>query len=581
MHDFVYNQLKARTNDLELACRRALNPAYDPSSESTDDDLKLRVAFVGQYNAGKSSLVKMLTGIDDIAIGSNVTTDKSKEYDYKGLHIVDTPGIRASYSVAHDEEAFRAIAKADLLVFVITNELFDDVLASEFKKLCFEHRREKEMLLVVNKSQSDAGSKQTKLDAIAPVLEPLIPESFPIVFTDVASYFEAMDEDDATERAELLELSNRDGLVAAIDDFAADCGLYARLTTPLQGIQQDLQTALEKMQQTSPIEDGAISLMKQVKRVLQDSRRNFERSSLAIVDGAHSKIVREGAALASLVGRSSDEFDRTQASASAVCNRAGDEAFAAIDDQLRSDFKDLEDSLSALAKAPMAKQVMESLGVVDPVSGVSPNGCAPTVRNPGDEKPFNLKLGKGVTEHAQKGLSLLAKSAVGKSAKEGLSGVSGSVLHNSVKKVGELIGYKFKAWEAVKIADKLGKGAKFLGPVMAAAGVGMQVYSDYQESNNEVKQTAARREIRKEFGEYAEETKTHLLSALRALLETGYDTHILAVEKELNAILQMDMGLSREKQILVDHMNQVTDLLQEVQGKSPWGSARGASSVAS
>lgn len=567
MQDFLYNQLKAKAAELEKACRLQVDPNYVCKNS---EESKLRIAFVGQYNAGKSSLVKMLTGIESISIGANVTTDRSRDYNYKGLHIVDTPGIRAGYSVAHDEAAFAAIAKADLLVFVITNELFDEVLKVEFKRLCFELHREKEILLVINKSQNDAGTNQTKLDGIASVLQPLIPESFPIIFTDAASYFEALDEDDEGEKRELLELSNRSGLMAAIDNFAAERGLYARLTTPLQGALEDLQTALEKLQPTNPLEGGAISLMRQVKRLLLESRRSFEKSAAAIIDTTHSKIIREGSALASLVGGSADDFERTQTSAAATCKRAGDDAVTAISDQLQADLKDLEENLEVLANSPMAKRVMEALGVVDSGNYTSMKDSGLTSHNPANDKPFDAAFGKSITENAQKGLALIAKSAVGKSAKEGLKGVSGSALHETVKKVGELVGYKFKAWEAVKIADYIGKGAKFLGPVMAIAGIGMQFYSDRQEVNAEGKMVEARREIRRGFLDYAEATNSNLRSAVTEYLKTGYDFHIDSVEVELNAILQRDASQSLEKQGLVDCMNSVTDFLHEVREKTPW-----------
>lgn len=571
MHDFVYNELKARANDLELACRIAIDPSHKAASTDGVEDSTLRIAFVGQYNAGKSSLVKMLTGIEDIAIGSNVTTERSKEYTFKGLRIVDTPGIQAGYCVSHDEEALRAISKADLLVFVITNELFDELLKAEFRKLCFEHHREKEILLVINKAQNDPGTEQTKLDSIAPVLHPLIPESLPIVFTDASSYFDALDEDNVDDRDELLKLSNRDGLIAAVDAFAAQRGLYARLTTPLQGAMDDLLAALEKMQPSSPLEGGAIALMKQVKRLLLDSRRAFEKNALSIVDKAHTKIVREGSGLASLVGGSTDAFDRTQASAIAECRLAADNAVTEIQDQLQTDLRDLEENLDALAKSPMAKRVMEAIGVVDVSSDARADAKGPASHNPDGDQPFDAKFGKSLTEHAKNGLALIAKSAVGNSAKEGLKGVSGSTLHGAVKKVGELIGYKFKAWEAVKIADYIGKGAKFLGPVMAIAGVGMQIYADRQESVAETKMTAARRTIRSSFQECADATKLQLLSALGEYLRTGYDAHIESVDEELKAFLQKDADQSIERQALVDQMNRLTDFLQEIREKSPWG----------
>lgn len=64
---------------------------------------------------------------------------------------------------------------------------------------------------------------------------------------------------------------------------------------------------------------------------------------------------------------------------------------------------------------------MESFGVVEPEGEMSPNRSSPTAHNPGDEKPFNLKFGKDITEHTPKGLSFLARSA----ATEHTCGVSG------------------------------------------------------------------------------------------------------------------------------------------------------------
>jgi len=97
-----------------------------------DENSKISVVLVGQYNAGKSSLLKMLTGNNDIAIGGKILTDKATSYDWNGIEIVDTPGIETNMNKDHDEITARAIAKADLLIFVITNELFEVIWVQNF-----------------------------------------------------------------------------------------------------------------------------------------------------------------------------------------------------------------------------------------------------------------------------------------------------------------------------------------------------------------------------------------------------------------------------------------------------------------
>ena len=89
---------------------------------------KIRLVFAGQYSAGKSTIISMLTGRDDIEIGAAITTQDARVFDWNGIEITDTPGIHTKLRHDHDEITYEAIAAADLLVFVITNELFDSYI---------------------------------------------------------------------------------------------------------------------------------------------------------------------------------------------------------------------------------------------------------------------------------------------------------------------------------------------------------------------------------------------------------------------------------------------------------------------
>ncbi len=87
-----------------------------------------RLVATGEYNAGKSSLLKALTGAE-IPIHSDVTTSAVHEYPWHHVLLVDTPGVKAGEAL-HDERAEEALRKADLVIFVITVDLFDDATAA-------------------------------------------------------------------------------------------------------------------------------------------------------------------------------------------------------------------------------------------------------------------------------------------------------------------------------------------------------------------------------------------------------------------------------------------------------------------
>ena len=149
----------------------------------------IKIVLVGQYSAGKSSIIKMLTGEDDIRIAADIATDKATSYQWKGVEITDTPGIDTRLRPEHDEISKRAIQEADMLLFVITNELFDENIAKDFKELAFTQNRKNAMLLVVNKMEraNDGNSPEQQeiiKQDVARVTAPCTPDDFHIGFIE-------------------------------------------------------------------------------------------------------------------------------------------------------------------------------------------------------------------------------------------------------------------------------------------------------------------------------------------------------------------------------------------------------------
>ena len=164
-----------------------------------DEENTIRLVFAGQYSAGKSSILKMLTGKEDIEIGAKITTQQATKYEWNGISIIDTPGIHTELRKDHDEISYNAIANADMLVFVITNELFDSYLAEHFRKLAIERDKAGEMILVVNKMQRSSKGNTKEQQAVIEedlkkVLEPYTPEQLNLCFLDAESYLDSLKE---------------------------------------------------------------------------------------------------------------------------------------------------------------------------------------------------------------------------------------------------------------------------------------------------------------------------------------------------------------------------------------------------
>ena len=129
----------------------------------------------------------MLTGRKDISIGADITTQKAHVYDWNGIEVIDTPGIHTQLRPDHDEISYKAIASADMLVFVITNELFDSYMANHFRKLAIDKDKAGEMILVVNKMERAAEGNTIEQQNIIredlkKVLFPYTPEQLNLSF---------------------------------------------------------------------------------------------------------------------------------------------------------------------------------------------------------------------------------------------------------------------------------------------------------------------------------------------------------------------------------------------------------------
>ena len=116
-----FDRLLSQDQDEKLL---AIKQQLHQHLEAYKKDGVLTVAFIGQYSAGKSTIISALTGNRDIKIDADIATDKTTSYDWNGIKIIDTPGLFTDRQ-DHDAITYEAIDQSDLLVFCLTYMLFD------------------------------------------------------------------------------------------------------------------------------------------------------------------------------------------------------------------------------------------------------------------------------------------------------------------------------------------------------------------------------------------------------------------------------------------------------------------------
>ena len=512
---------------------------------STGSSSPLTIAFIGQYNAGKSTIIKALTDRKDIKIDDDVCTDKVTAYDWEGIKILDTPGIYAGYP-DHDEKTYSVMDKADLLVFVISSSLFDNIIGEHFREICFTRDKAAETMLVVNRMTDYPGSPQVKLPIIQDVLSPKKPEDFYVTFIDALSYIDAADEESEDGRRELLTISNFESFVKALNCFVRAKDLMGRLTTPLFQIRSLAQQAAAFLDVDTPEEKVAIQLLTRKQSVILSSRARLTGSINALIRKTSSRVIALGDELAEMIEPGLKDEDINEKDHST--QQEAEELFASlqreIDSEVKAEISQLqqeveiieEGSLNQLLRNQFSKlradEQHEDTGGGS--SKIQPESMDFKLNNWPERFASVMRVSNNIGKLVSVNIAVLTSGPLSQTAKIGSIAASrGSQAHKAVLTVGKFFNVKFKPWGAVKIAAKLGKAGRVIGtaaPVLAAAG---QIAEDVQKKKNESECRKMRKIVRQEYRQRVHDAETSLSDMFEKLILSSYEKELTTVDEYL------------------------------------------------
>lgn len=518
-------ELVKKTYDLlDRTGNENIKEALNKELSELKERIELKIAFVGQYSSGKSTIISALTGNRDIKIDANVATDVVSEYKWNNIVLMDTPGILAGKVEQHDQRTKDALKECDLIVYVLTSQLFDDVIFENFIDLAYTQKLNDKMLIAINKMSMEAGDfdtlRQNYLNSIHSIFKERGYEfNFEVVFIDAADYIEGCTEQDD----DFIQLSNFNSFISTLNSFVADKGLIKKqFDTPVRVLKGHVaDIAVSQVDPNLKIQAEHFSSR------IRKSMRDMERSLALKLNQFESDSISDSMNVSSKIGEISEaELKNEVNGLSRQIEDRTTELLTDIEEMVNQNYSDLMSEMENFGSR-------ESLLLFEKNLDARINSPSISL-----EERKNLEKQKTFLNYLSEGGAKIAQMSGVNSLNGGISQAAGSQTHTMIYNVGKFFGHKFKPWEAVKTASTLGKVAKFGIPVVTTlASIGLDFYTKNKEEKRAKEIVVAKNQLNADL--------RSKIKSIRCEIEKNFNLSVITNYKDkLEEVDRMKMEIS-------------------------------------
>ena len=555
-----------------------------------DDSGKIKLVFVGQYSAGKSSIIKMLTG-EDVAIGAAITTQDSTPYEWNGLEIVDTPGIHTEIRPDHDEITYEQINHAALLIFVITNEGFSQRMGDHFRTLAIDQKRAANMVLVVNKMDRTAlgnvpEQQQVIYEDLKKVTTPHDPKELYVSFVDTASYFKAMQETDERRKNRRLERSGHDIFVANLNRFVAQKGVLQKINLPLNTIAAEIRNASGGPSSKEKADIAAyVETVRYGKKILLDSKRECLEDIDGIIANFKTEMSRHGRETADRLSFTKDaqaDDENKLSDAQERAKRSAEDCAQKISDRIKKFSEQSDENLQTYESSTFVQQVQANL-----LSNLNVQGADGLAQGLGAAVGTGGAVaGAAIAQHGAQFAAQYAQTAVtplGRAAAFAASkGVGNALAAQGIPqpiagflggRAGNLLTtlpiFRESPTMLNKIASFFTKNAGGIGKALGILGAVWTIYSIVngaeEARKREAEQQKARNKIISGFNDLAEDIGRDFLNNARTFMTQNVEPIISSFDEKIKAVEAVKANEKIKSEKLSELLKQTENLIADIQ----------------
>jgi signal recognition particle receptor subunit beta len=528
-----------------------------------NDHERPQLVLTGHYNSGKSTLVKALTDeAAQVVIDSAVATNKVQTFDWDGLvDLVDTPGVQAGLP-EHDQLAEQALLTADLVLFAVSVDLFDDGSVEHLRHITEDLRKAPQLLVVMTKSRTLHAAEGIREAAVREALGTFA-DQVPWVECDAKTYLDGRHEGDPIRAARRIEASRMAEVRDLINRIARERGDLARYRVPLQQVALVAGEALAALAAERD-EEAVLTVLARQRSALTNRRGLLDSAFERLATEFRAACIRATEELAdaaeSIEGSVNPEWAKLEAASEALnveLSAANQRFIAGVHAVLSSQLADFTSEVREIEASPYAHQLRTLEVEGDVEAHIIPVDTG-FVRGPGHTQRQVPVWGPRAAEH----LKNFHKSW---GAGEGVKQAAGSSGHQIVYKVGKLAGWKFEPWQAVRWANNIGKFARAGAFILPVALEAYAVVSDERQEVKVAKEKLRRRNAligrvlaqcddisRSALAQVRAELDVEFSAALREIDEVNQSVRDSQV---LRSDLSRDIGVIQiEAQLMLDRL---------------------------
>ena len=492
--------------------------------EEIENQKLLTVALIGQYSAGKSTIISALTGNKSIKIDADIATDKTTDYEWNNVLLTDTPGLWTDRK-DHDDITYKKIKESDLLIYCLTSDLFDDIILENFKKIAFEEKQKNKMMVVVNKMSMESGEYSELVGnykkSLNDSLEPYKIDEFPLCFIDAADYIEGVDENEN----ELKELSHFNDFVKLINIFIKEKGIWAKFSTPIYRTISFIDNSILSI--TSKDNKEFLILINRIEKEVRFKKQLAYNRVAPLIMELSSTIISYSNDITSKIGVESIDFDSMQKEIDIKIKKDIEETQIKIQEVLNEINEELNNTIKELFDSDLGKYVLDSINNSKlNINNVSLIDFTEIMSNFSSISNITGKVAGSVKNFIganNAGLILKAKDLA-----------SGNQAVEIVKNIGHFFGVKFQPWGAINIVKNIGNVANFLGPILSIFAIGMEFANFVKDEENAKKLSRAKQDCYNEFSKISRDIEKQFNNQLESYIKEVFDK-ILEQIKNLRA----------------------------------------------
>ena len=439
---------------------------------------------------------------------------------------MDTPGILAGKTEAHDISTKEALSNCDLIFYVLTSQLFDDIVFNNFIDLAYNQHFADKMFIIINKMGMESGNYDDLVRNYTTSLANMFTErgyklsDFPIAFIDAYDYIEGIEENDE----EFVQVSHFEQFIDMLNSFVSRKGVIKKqFDTPIRLLQ-----SYAKNIAVSAIDTTLAEFYRQFEQRLLKSQRELKQEVENILYSYDSNSMREVINLTNEIGEGIKEED---------WKLKQDELNKKLEKTISTTSNDIEQKIEETYKSLMND--LEEFGNKDAIVAYSDHLQeklnAPNITMTERQNLTTQNLTIAWLRNGAISINNLAPNV--NSVFGGISNASGSALHNTVYNTAKFFGKNFKPWEAVRWASNIAKFAKFGIPIITGGlDIFLQLRNDQQEKKIEKQIREAKNKMITSYQTEINKIKDQFTQYLQSVLNNYKSKHD-EVNQSINQII--------------------------------------------